>query len=260
METDPSVIGIHLEGPFLSPEKPGVHAVRHIRRPTADDLAMLTAPRRGVLLATLAPEQVPPGFIRQLVTRRGPRFAGALDGHLCRNASGHEGRLGRLHASVQCHAPDCRPRTGTDPGGRGNHAMLGIGMIVDGVHVDPANLQLALRGAATPMLVTDAMPPVGGAGPGFSLYGDDITVSEGRCVRARWRSRRIPARHGHRGPQLRSAPANSTGTRFAVCVDASRKIFRARSMAGPAGSRLPRRHGGHRSNHGSSVANLGRRP
>src|SRR5712671_4260699 len=49
------VLGIHLEGPFLSPEKPGVHAVRHIRVPTAEDLAVLTAPRRGVVLVTLAP-------------------------------------------------------------------------------------------------------------------------------------------------------------------------------------------------------------
>ena len=35
-------------------------------------------------------------------------------------------------------------------------------MIVDGVHVAPSMLRLALRGRATPILVTDAMPPVGG--------------------------------------------------------------------------------------------------
>jgi N-acetylglucosamine-6-phosphate deacetylase len=59
-----------------------------------------------------------------------------------------------------------------------------FGMIVDGAHVDPAMLRLALRGAARPMLVTDAMPPVGGRRSGFALYGDEITVRDGQCTRS----------------------------------------------------------------------------
>ena len=58
-----------------------------------------------------------------------------------------------------------------------------FGMIVDGEHVDPAVLRLALRGVAHPMLVTDAMPPVGGSKSAFMLYGDEITVRNGRCAR-----------------------------------------------------------------------------
>ena len=42
---EPGVLGVHLEGPFLSSEKPGVHDTRQIRSPSADELAMLTAPR-----------------------------------------------------------------------------------------------------------------------------------------------------------------------------------------------------------------------
>jgi N-acetylglucosamine-6-phosphate deacetylase len=56
MQAEPAVLGLHLEGPFLSPEKPGVHDRTLIRRPTAADLAMLAVPRRGALLVTLAPE------------------------------------------------------------------------------------------------------------------------------------------------------------------------------------------------------------
>src|SRR5215510_2497462 len=41
--TDPSILGIHLEGPFLSPEKPGVHALSYIRPPTAADEDLLVA-------------------------------------------------------------------------------------------------------------------------------------------------------------------------------------------------------------------------
>jgi N-acetylglucosamine-6-phosphate deacetylase len=53
------------------------------------------------------------------------------------------------------------------------------GLIVDGEHVDPASLRLAMRGLGRPMLVTDAMPPVGGSRQSFTLYGNEITVSAG---------------------------------------------------------------------------------
>ena len=59
-----------------------------------------------------------------------------------------------------------------------------FGMIVDGEHVAPAMLRLALRGAAHPMLVTDAMPPVGGNASVFTLYGQVISVRDGRCTRS----------------------------------------------------------------------------
>jgi N-acetylglucosamine-6-phosphate deacetylase len=58
-----------------------------------------------------------------------------------------------------------------------------FGMIVDGEHVAPEMLRLALRGAARPMLVTDAMPPVGGENLSFSLYGQQVAVRNGRCMR-----------------------------------------------------------------------------
>jgi N-acetylglucosamine-6-phosphate deacetylase len=57
------------------------------------------------------------------------------------------------------------------------------GLIVDGVHVDPAMLRLALRGLGHPILVSDAMPPVGGRRSSFRLHGDTITARDGYCVR-----------------------------------------------------------------------------
>jgi N-acetylglucosamine-6-phosphate deacetylase len=45
-------------------------------------------------------------------------------------------------------------------------------------------LRLALRGAGQAMLVTDAMPPVGGSSRSFRLYGQLITVGDGRCTTA----------------------------------------------------------------------------
>jgi len=58
-----------------------------------------------------------------------------------------------------------------------------FGMIVDGEHANPAMLRLALRGLAHPMLVTDAMPPVGGSASRFMLSGVEVQARNGRCVR-----------------------------------------------------------------------------
>src|SRR5205085_7809994 len=63
---DPSVIGLHYEGPFLSPDKAGVHDRGMLRRPEPGDIGLLAPLRNGVILVTLAPEQVPEGFIAQL--------------------------------------------------------------------------------------------------------------------------------------------------------------------------------------------------
>ena len=43
-------------------------------------------------------------------------------------------------------------------------------------------LRLAMRGLGNPMLVTDAMPPVGGSRSTFTLYGKPIAVHDGRCT------------------------------------------------------------------------------
>jgi len=52
MQNEPSLLGLHLEGPFISPDKAGVHHRSFIRTPTDADLEALAAWRDGVLLLT----------------------------------------------------------------------------------------------------------------------------------------------------------------------------------------------------------------
>ncbi|MGB7833688.1 MAG: N-acetylglucosamine-6-phosphate deacetylase [Xanthobacteraceae bacterium] len=178
----PGVLGIHLEGPFLSPERPGVHDPRRLRRPGDDDLAIITAKRRGVTLVTLAPEQVPNGFIAALAAA-GVRVAlgHSMATYAQTRSAMADGLTGFTHLFNAM-----RPLASREPGpitAALEDPAAWFGMIVDGIHVDPAVLRLALRGLAQPMLVTDAMPPVGGDGSAFRLYGDEITVRDGRCFR-----------------------------------------------------------------------------
>src|SRR5260370_2573056 len=69
---DPSVIGLHFEGPFLSPDKAGVHDRGMLRHPEPGDIDLLGPLRNGVTLVTLAPEQVPEGFIARLAAAGAP--------------------------------------------------------------------------------------------------------------------------------------------------------------------------------------------
>jgi N-acetylglucosamine-6-phosphate deacetylase len=182
MRADPAVLGLHLEGPFISREKPGVHHPAFIRRPIASDLDALTAPREGALVVTLAPEQVPPGFVHALAASG----ARACLGHSMATydetrAALREGLSGFTHLFNAM-----RPLESREPGPIAaalETSTCSYGLIVDGVHVAPAMLRLALRGRGNPMLVTDAMPPVGGKRSSFMLYGNEISVSGGRCVR-----------------------------------------------------------------------------
>jgi N-acetylglucosamine-6-phosphate deacetylase len=179
----PGVLGLHLEGPFISPERAGVHQSAHIRVPGREDMAALTASRRGVLLVTLAPERVPPGFIAQL-RAAGVRVAlgHSMASYDETRVAMHDGLTGFTHLFNAM-----RPMTGRDPGPIAaalESPNAFVGLIVDGVHVHPAMLRLVLRGAAHPMLVTDAMPPVGGSRATFRLYGEEIAARDGRCARA----------------------------------------------------------------------------
>lgn len=179
---EPGVLGIHLEGPFISPERPGVHALAHIRPPTPDDARLLTAPRDIVMLVTLAPERVPAGFIRALTRARIRVCLGhSMATYAETRAAMAEGLTGFTHLFNAMRGLESREPGPIAAALEADSAWFG--MIVDGIHVAPAMLRLALRGRAMPMLVTDAMPPVGGRRTTFTLYGERITVADGRCLR-----------------------------------------------------------------------------
>jgi len=176
----PGVLGIHLEGPYLAPARKGTHNVDKFRVPDAAELALATSLDNGVTLITLAPERLPADSIRALAAAGAYVFAG----HTA--ASYEEARIG-LDAGIRgfTHLYNAMsPLQGRDPGVVGaalEDRDAWCGIIVDGVHVHPASLRVAL--AAKPrgklFLVTDAMPMVGADSPSFDLYGETITAVDG---------------------------------------------------------------------------------
>lgn len=183
MDRIPEVLGVHFEGPFLSPERAGVHDPAMLHEPTPAEIDIVMASRRGVTLVTLAPERVPRGFIARLA---GAGIRVALGHSMATYAETRaaiaEGLTGFTHLFNAM-----RPLSSREPGPIA--AALETpgafyGLIVDGEHVAPAMLRLALRGLGQAMLVTDAMPPVGGTRAPFMLGAKEIVTRDGRCATA----------------------------------------------------------------------------
>lgn len=181
MKTMPGVLGIHLEGPFLSKEKPGIHNPELIRAADSHHLKMMQLLKGGTTVVTLAPECVSAKFITELVNggvkvSLGHSMATYEETH----AAIADGLTGFTHLFNAM-----RPMASREPGPIAaalEAAGCWYGLIVDGEHVSVPMLKLALRGAGSPMLVTDAMPPVGGRKASFMLYGNEILVEGGRCA------------------------------------------------------------------------------
>ncbi len=176
----PGVLGIHLEGPYIAPARKGTHNATKFRVPDDGEVAMATSLDNGVTLLTLAPEQVPVDTIRAMVERG----AIVVAGH---TAATYEQIRAGIDAGVSgfTHLYNAMsPLLGREPGAVGaalEDEGSWCGVIVDGVHVHPASLRVAL--AAKPrgkvFLVTDAMPMVGSDDPAFDLYGETITAVDG---------------------------------------------------------------------------------
>ncbi|WP_225889779.1 N-acetylglucosamine-6-phosphate deacetylase [Indioceanicola profundi] len=179
------VIGVHLEGPFLAPARKGVHEEGFIRTPGEADIEALCAlPARfapGRVLVSLAPEMVTDAQIARLAAA-GVVVAGA------HSAAGFDRTLAAVRAGLRgfTHLFNAMPPLMSREPGIAGVALSTpdtfCGLIVDGVHVHPAILRLALaaKPAGTLFLVTDAMPPTGTDVTSFPLYGRTIHRRNGR--------------------------------------------------------------------------------
>jgi N-acetylglucosamine-6-phosphate deacetylase len=179
----PGVLGIHIEGPFLSSDRKGIHDASKFR--ILDDAAfdLLTSLRHGKTLVTLAPEATTPQMIRRLVDAGVVVAAGHTNAdYETIRAALDAGLSGFTHLFNAMS-----PLTSREPGAVGaalEDEASWCGLIVDGRHVHPAVLRVALRARRRDrfMLVTDALSSVGMAEKSFTMQGRAIRVVDGVCV------------------------------------------------------------------------------
>ncbi|WP_294225485.1 N-acetylglucosamine-6-phosphate deacetylase [uncultured Shimia sp.] len=177
----PGVAGIHLEGPFISPARPGIHRSDFIRPLTKTDADVLCEAAKSItILLTLAPEEQDPQLLRQLSDSGIKLFAGHTEASAeDMDLASRSGVVGVTHLFNAMRQSIAR-----DPGVVG--AVLGsgdffAGLIADGYHVHPRNLNLAVRSIPEQLcLVTDAMQTMNGNSKEMMLYGKRIVLENGR--------------------------------------------------------------------------------
>jgi N-acetylglucosamine-6-phosphate deacetylase len=177
----PGVLGIHIEGPFLNVERKGVHDPAKLRELDDGAVDLLTSLKNGKTLVTLAPEMTTPAIIRRLASAGVVVSAGHSNATYEQIVEALEnGLTGFTHlfnAMSQL--------TGRAPGVVGaalEDAESWCGLIVDGHHVAPVVMRLALRCKRHDrfMIVTDGMPSIGTSDKSFDLQGRSISVVDGQ--------------------------------------------------------------------------------
>jgi N-acetylglucosamine-6-phosphate deacetylase len=178
----PGVLGLHIEGPFINFERKGIHDADAIRRIDPEIVALLSRPRAGRILLTIAPECCDVEAISKL-TRAGVIVS---LGHS--NATYEEARAALdAGACAVTHLFNAMSPLGHRAPGLVGAALADprciCGLIADGVHVHEAAMRIAIaaKGSDGIMLVTDAMPSVGTDADSFMLQGKRIEVRDGVC-------------------------------------------------------------------------------
>lgn len=180
-ETDPGILGSHLEGPFLDPGHNGAHDPQLLRAPVPADVARLLDAGRGtVRQVTIAPE-LPGGLDAvRLVVEAG---AAAAIGH---TDADEEVALAAIDAgaTILTHAFNAmRPIHHRSPGPipiAARDERVTLELIADGVHVHDDVMRMLFASAPRRVaLVTDAMAAAGMADGAYVLGALDVDVTDG---------------------------------------------------------------------------------
>src|SRR5499427_6892552 len=178
-------LGIHLEGPFLSHKRRGVHPPEYLVEPTVPIFERLWQAARGhVRMLTIAPEV--PGAM-EVIAEAARRNVCVSIGHsdaelpVAREAV----KAGARHATHTFNA--MRPLDHRNPGIIGevlSDDTITADIIVDGIHVSPEVVKLFLqaKGPERAVLITDAMSATGMPDGQYQLGPIQVEVKNGRCT------------------------------------------------------------------------------
>jgi N-acetylglucosamine-6-phosphate deacetylase len=179
----PGVLGIHIEGPFLSNKRRGIHLASKLQPFDDRFVEVVCCSRLGKTLVTVAPECISPAQVSRLVEAGVIVSAGHSDAkYETVRAAIDAGMTGFTHlfnamSQLTNRAPGM---VGAALENRSTYA----GIIVDGHHLHPATFRVAVnaKGSDRLMLVTDAMPTVGATDDEFMLQGRTIRRDGDRLV------------------------------------------------------------------------------
>jgi N-acetylglucosamine-6-phosphate deacetylase len=178
-------LGIHLEGPFLSHKRRGVHPPENLVEPTIAVFDRLWQAARGLVrVLTIAPEL--PGAM-EVIAEAARRKVCVSIGHSDAEMPVAKAAVaaGARHATHTFNA--MRPLDHREPGIIGEVLSddgITADMIVDGIHVDPAVVELFLKakGPERAVLITDAISATGMPDGRYHLGPIEVDLKDGKCT------------------------------------------------------------------------------
>ena len=178
-------LGVHLEGPFLSHARRGVHPKEYLLPPTLQAFDRFWQAARGCIgLLTIAPEIPGAQELIAEAARRGVCVSlGHSDAYLDAARAGVD--AGARHATHTFNA--MRPVDHRKPGILDlvlTDDRVTADIIADGIHVDPVVVKLFMRlkGPERAVLITDALAAAGMPEGHYHLGAMDFVVKDGRCL------------------------------------------------------------------------------
>jgi N-acetylglucosamine-6-phosphate deacetylase len=178
-------LGIHLEGPFLSHKRRGVHPPENLLLPSLEIFERFWQASRGHIgMMTIAPEL--PGAL-EVIAEAAARNVCVSIGHSDAEMSIAQAAVnaGARHATHTFNA--MRPLDHRDPGILGEvltDSRIGADIIADGIHVSPAIVKLFLqaKGVERAVLITDAIAAAGMPDGRYQLGPIQVDVKDGKCT------------------------------------------------------------------------------
>ena len=178
-------LGIHLEGPFISHVRRGVHPPEKLLPPTLSLFDRFWQAARGhIRIMTIAPElEGAPEVIAEAARRGVCVSLGHSDADL--KATRAAVSAGARHATHTFNA--MRPLRHRDPGIIGEvltDSRLTADIIADGIHLDPAVVELFLKakGPERSVLISDATAATGMPDGRYRLGSFEVEVKDGKCL------------------------------------------------------------------------------
>ena len=184
MAADDGLLGVHLEGPFLAPDRKGAHDPAALAIPTPEAVDALLGAADGIVRQiTMAPEL--PHALDAI-----ERFVAAgvvvAVGHTQADAATTQEAFDRGATLVTHSFNAMRGIAGREPGPVGvalADDRVTLEVIADGIHVDPMLIAMLFRAApGRVVLVTDAMAAAAAPAGRYILGGLDVDVADGRAV------------------------------------------------------------------------------
>ena len=178
-------LGIHLEGPFISHARRGVHPPAHLLPPTPKLFEKFWQAARGkIRVITIAPELEGAIEVIEMAVGRGVLVSlGHSDADLETTRRGV--KAGARHATHTFNA--MRPLGHRDPGILGEvltDSRVTADIIADGIHLDPTIVDLFLKakGPELAVLITDAISATGMPDGRYQLGGIEVEVHDNKCL------------------------------------------------------------------------------